>query len=379
MHMKRITSSIMLLFLLMITNGLLAQNIIIKGRVVDAETNNPVEFANIGVVGTYMGTASDFDGYYELTVGESFINYKVQISAVGYQPKEFTVDELNVLNGESIKLFAQTYGIQVVDVKADSKRLYGILKTAGNIIADSYEPAYAANVYLSQDVNENKTEAVISFADAKGYGNRSLAMAFESRGFQVKEVRRNYESTPIKKGVLMADDVLAFDIVRQRGNVLDVDFVNDYHLELAEEKVVEDDSVWVINYKLDKPTMANTGDAYCIKYKGTIVLRQKDFSVVTSEIKFTSKGFYETGRDVYRDAEGAEEYTCKVVSNYRKTANDKYALSKIKYEGKNSTTDISIDWIVYDYQAYDKEIDKTFYTDKEQNADYWSRFSLPAE
>ncbi|MCG8581250.1 MAG: carboxypeptidase-like regulatory domain-containing protein [Bacteroidales bacterium] len=379
MLLKKISTYLVLIALLLGSSGMQAQDIEIKGRIIDAETNKPVEFANIGVVGTYLGTASDFDGFYHLTVAKDFINFKVQISAVGYKVKEFTVDELNVLNGESIKLFSQTYGIKAVDVKADSKRLYGIVKTAANIIEDSYEGSYSANVFLDQSYDGNKTEAVISYTDEKGYGNRSLASVFESRGYEVKEVRRDYDVTPLKNGMIFANDVLSFDIARQRGNILDVDFVDEYELELAEESIVDGDSVWVINYKLNKPNVANTGDAYCKSYNGVIVIRQHDYSVVTNNLEFTSKGFFHAGRDAYRDSSKEADYVCKVSVTYRKTANSKYALSKIEYEGNGGGTSLKANWLVYDYGSFKKGADKTFYTDKTENKDFWNRFSLPSE
>jgi hypothetical protein len=379
MLVKKINTGLVLMVLLFVSYGLRAQDIEIKGRIVDAETNKPVEFANIGVVGTYLGTASDFDGYYHLTVGEEFVNFKVQISAVGYKPKEFTVDELNVLSGESIKLFSQTYGLQAVDIKADSKRLYGIIKTAANIIEDIYEKSYSSNAYMEQTMNGNKTEAVIYYSDKHGYGNRSLASAYESRGFNIEEVRRDFDVSPIKKGMIYANDLLGFDIVRQRGNVLDVAFVDDYELKLAEETIIGGDSVWVINYKLNNPDVAKTGDAYCKAYSGVIVIRQNDYSIVSNELEYTSKGFFHAGRDAYRSENNAADYSCKVAVSYRKTANDKYALSKIKYEGEGGGTSLKATWIAYDYSAYKKNAHKSFYSDKLTNKDFWSRFSLPKE
>ncbi|WP_430812220.1 MULTISPECIES: carboxypeptidase-like regulatory domain-containing protein [unclassified Carboxylicivirga] len=356
-----------------------AQNIDLKGRIVDAETNKPVEFANIGVVSTYMGTASDFDGYYELSVNESYANYKVQISAVGYKVKEFTVDELHVLKGEAIKLFTQTYGLEEVDVKADSKRLYGILKTAANVIGDSYKGSYGARVYMQQSFKEQTSEAVIYYTDAQGYGIRSLAAAHSSRGFEVQELRRNYSPTPIEGGMLYANDVLAFDIVRQRGNVLDVAFVNDYSLELADETVVGGDSVWVIRYKLNEPDVAKTGDAYCKEYKGLIFIRQNDYAVLRNELEFVSNGFFHAGRDAYRNEVGDALYKGHVVSDYRLTEDGKYALSKVVYSGDGVNGKRTIEWIVYDYEPYQKAAQRSYFSNREADKDFWSRFALPAD
>jgi len=373
--------SVLVFLLLFVAMGMSAQSFEVHGRIVDAETNKPVEFANLGVVGTYLGTASDFDGYYTLSVGEEFKNFKVQISAVGYQVKEFTVDEMYVLNGEQIKLFPQSYGIQQVEVMADSKRLYGILKTASNVIEDSYEKAYSASVYLSQDVNGEKTEAVIDFNDVTGYGDRSLVAAYENRNFEIIELRRDFEVSPLKKGLIYANDIQSFDIVRQRGNVLDIDFVNAYKLELMDETVVDGDSVLVIAYELEKPDVAKTGDAYCNSYKGLIYLRKKDYTVVRNELEFISKGFFHAGRDAYRDSDNlGDDYKCKVIANYTLTANKRNALRKIVYKGASASKMINVEWVVYNYTDKVKEgIAKSFYSDKETNKDFWSRFTLPIE
>lgn len=64
------------------------QNAIIKGRVVDQSTNEPVSFANILVMNTDIGSTSDLDGNFILTglkpgyiqLRASFIGYEAQIT-----------------------------------------------------------------------------------------------------------------------------------------------------------------------------------------------------------------------------------------------------------------------------------------------------------
>lgn len=55
------------LFLLFCT-GTSAQSFVIKGRVTDAENNDPIPFANLIVKGTTIGTVCDFDGFFTLKV-----------------------------------------------------------------------------------------------------------------------------------------------------------------------------------------------------------------------------------------------------------------------------------------------------------------------
>nr|WP_321411659.1 carboxypeptidase-like regulatory domain-containing protein [uncultured Carboxylicivirga sp.] len=372
----RISKAVVLL-LMFISGSAFAQNMTLKGVVIDAETNKPVEFANLGVVGSFMGTATDFNGLFELTISEEYKNYTVRISAVGYLPKELKAYELMSLQGVKVKMIQQSYGIDQVEVKAESKRLYGIIKTAANMISDNYEEAYSSRVYFSQLVNENqKTEMALKYFDEKGYGDRSFSNAYENRGYEVQEVRRNFEQKPIVKGMLRTDDLLEFDIVRVRGNVLDISVVDKFDLELVEQENQNTDSIWVIKYTLNKPAFDATGDEQVIDYKGVIYISSKDYAVIRNELEVKSKGYHYAGRSSGLVSEN-QNYEYKVVTSYRKTSNNKYALSKIEYSGTGSEK-LKMDWVSYDYTSGSKQgVDRTYYSTSQTNEDFWMRFEIP--
>ena len=56
----------------------------ISGKVIDADTNEPIMGANILVLGTNMGTSSDVDGNYYL-INLDPISYDITVSVIGYQ------------------------------------------------------------------------------------------------------------------------------------------------------------------------------------------------------------------------------------------------------------------------------------------------------
>ena len=47
----------------------------VKGVVLDETTRQPIAFANIGIIGTAAGAASDMDGLFELIVSEKLATY----------------------------------------------------------------------------------------------------------------------------------------------------------------------------------------------------------------------------------------------------------------------------------------------------------------
>ncbi len=74
-----------------------AQSGIIKGKVTDALTNEPVPFANVLVLGTDKGTTTDIDGNYEITQLQPGL-YNVRATYVGYN--ERTEYEVQVTNSK---------------------------------------------------------------------------------------------------------------------------------------------------------------------------------------------------------------------------------------------------------------------------------------
>ena len=89
----------------------------IAGRVVDAETAEPLPGVNIVVVGTTVGTSTDADGYYEIS-GLSPGEYSVQSSFIGYT--SHTAEEVSVVADEvtplDFSLEASTTGLDEVVV-----------------------------------------------------------------------------------------------------------------------------------------------------------------------------------------------------------------------------------------------------------------------
>lgn len=100
-----------------------AQNGVIKGQVVDADTNEPLPFVNVVVMGTTLGSVTDFDGNFQLFgLQPGFI--RLNTSFVGY--KDAVSDEVEVSNANIanivIKMEASDQAIEEVTVTASPFR-----------------------------------------------------------------------------------------------------------------------------------------------------------------------------------------------------------------------------------------------------------------
>lgn len=73
--------------LFFVSSVLIAQNAQIKGKIIDADNNQAVPFANIVVMGTQIGSTSDLDGNFIIT-GLSNGYIKLEVSFLGYKTQQ---------------------------------------------------------------------------------------------------------------------------------------------------------------------------------------------------------------------------------------------------------------------------------------------------
>lgn len=181
--MKTITKPIWLKVLLMIcfvqafSVTAIAQSTTIKGTVTDAKTGETLPFVSILIPGTTMGTASDADGKYAMTLNEDYKT--VKFTYVGYLSIEKPI----------------TPGIeQVINVKmaVDASMLKEVTIKGKGRYRNKDNPA----VQLIREVIAHKDQnkmAANDFVEYEQYEKISFALSNLSDNFKEKRIFRNYQ------------------------------------------------------------------------------------------------------------------------------------------------------------------------------------------
>jgi hypothetical protein len=81
-------------FVLCVLKQLFFAQLVCKGALLDANSGQPVEFANIGIVGKGVGTVSNEKGEYNFKVPDSLAQENVRISVIGYNPRIISIKDL---------------------------------------------------------------------------------------------------------------------------------------------------------------------------------------------------------------------------------------------------------------------------------------------
>lgn len=74
--------------------GQVSGQILIKGKVSDGKTNAPISYANIGIINTRVGTITDSDGTFSITIPAGLAQDSLTFSALGYLLKSIPVTDL---------------------------------------------------------------------------------------------------------------------------------------------------------------------------------------------------------------------------------------------------------------------------------------------
>ncbi len=118
--MKR---SVFFLFAFFNCSMIFAQTIL-KGLVIDTETNKPVPYASIGITSKPDGTVSNADGEFEITLDQKITgNDTLVFSSIGYQSKVFfKLDDMKRKNSKeaplSITLKKSVYELKPVVINS---------------------------------------------------------------------------------------------------------------------------------------------------------------------------------------------------------------------------------------------------------------------
>lgn len=359
----------------------------VKGTVIDSNTGSPVAFANLGLLGTVAGVASDIDGKFELSVPDRYSTHVIRVSAVGYASTQLKVYEGADKPDLKIKLRPVTYGIGEVDVYGQLLIYKKMLRNVVSNITKNYiSKPYNYQGYFKYTTHrgevENTKEAIVTVYDAEGYHRGDVATAFKALNYNFSEVRRSREPESVLDGLTYFDDILTADIVRNTRNVLDIVNARDYKLKSKGKIIYEGDSVQIISYEGLKPSVSTAGDPSVQTYSGEIYVNLKDLAVLKNVIHLTSRDFNSLGRNLVTVQEQPKEDVKMTITTTYKKLKGIYFLSGVNVEysyleaGTPVKGELQFITTRLNMNAPTPIEGRTYYEDIKTNENFWKNYSV---
>ena len=242
-----------LLLYLLALPALAQENVLLRGRVLDADTHQPVPNAQVGIGGNQLGTSTNSEGRFALRVPAAYQASELEVALLGYRPYRHSLPPL--FGPElliELKISPASLGAVTVTASAE-----GIIREAVARIARNY-PVRASQLtgfYRESDDEATRqrydylVEGVLRVQKA-GYqhpGDPGAVKVLESRRVDLRPAQADSALAPIDwvAGALVPQ---RFDFVHTRAEFINPAHVKEYQYGFSSQTTFQGRAVYVITF-----------------------------------------------------------------------------------------------------------------------------------
>ncbi len=97
---------------------------ILRGQIIDSETNEPLEYVSVGIINTTFGAITDEKGFFEFGYKDQDSLSILRISMIGFENQTFSIKELSQ-SDHVIKLAETSYEIDEIIITPSVEKIIG--------------------------------------------------------------------------------------------------------------------------------------------------------------------------------------------------------------------------------------------------------------
>jgi len=253
----------------------------IRGRVVDAESNQPLIFASIALQGTNVSTVSNLDGEFTLKVSEGEAG-NLEFSYLGYKNRVMSIDEMKT-NGQRNVIELETAMIPIKEIIVKPLVPEEILEK----VIDRFEENYPAvpndmTGFYRETIRKNRSyvsigEAVVEVFKAPYQNDLRYDAVRIFKGRKSSDVDKM--DTVLFKLQGGPTTTLYLDVVKNPETFLTREALSQYELELSSIVVIDDRTNYVINF-YQKPSITTP------LFQGRLFIDIETYAVAQAEFSF---------------------------------------------------------------------------------------------
>jgi len=241
-------------FSIQVYSALAQESPVLRGRVLDADTHQPIPNAQVGIAGNRLGTSTNLDGRFALRVPAAYQASELEVALLGYRKYSRA---LPPLPGPELlielKISPASLGTVVISSSAE-----GIVRAAVARIARNYpaRPTQLTGFYRESDDDAARqrydylVEGQLRVYQP-GYQHPHRAgyvQVLESRRVDLRPARRD---TPDSVGINWLGGALVphrFDFVRRRLEFISAPHFKDYQYHLSPQTTFQGRAVYVVAF-----------------------------------------------------------------------------------------------------------------------------------
>lgn len=252
-----------------------------KGRVVDAYTNQPLEFATISFRGKTIGTVTNTRGEFVLNIPRELLSERLWVSYVGYVPENYSItsDTVMTVKLKSAPNMLKEVIIDFVDPKELIHAVYDDLDK-NYLMSPVAMTGFYREISTKNSDYVSITEAVVAIDKAAYFSSRRDKIYVLKARKSTDVVKMDTIAYKFQGGLTTC---LVLDVIKNKPSFADREFESFYDYKLDKVQTIENENVYAISFE-QKP---NTEYPF---YCGKIYINAKSKALVEVEFALSPSG-----------------------------------------------------------------------------------------
>lgn len=260
--------------------GQINAQVVLEGTVMDSKTGDALPFVNIAVEGTTVGTISDLNGEFKLTVPDNLTNRELTFSSVGFSPAKYSIARIAEQH-VSVSMSPIDYKIDEVVVTDKSQAGRRVVKNVLDKVSSVYvDRDFAYTGQYVDVVNRGGKSCTATYKynayDSEGYRRSDANNAFAALNYKFQSVVRDFKCNDFASGVNYFDLVSSLDIVRYQLGVLNPYTLGDFSFTIKSD----DGQICIVEFACNKPSVSNSGIWNVRKFEGSLTVSKVDNAII---------------------------------------------------------------------------------------------------
>ena len=253
----------------------------IRGRVIDAETNQPLVFASIAVQGSNVSTVTNLDGEFTLKLTGTETG-KLEFSFIGYKNRVMAIEEMKT-NGQRNVISLETALIPIKEIIVKPLVPEEIIEQVISRFDENY-PGVANDMtgFYRETIRKNRSyisigEALVEVFKAPYQSDLRFDAVRIYKGRKSNDVEKM--DTVLFKLQGGPTTTLYLDVVKNPETFLTREALAQYDLELSNIAMIDDRTNYVINF-YQKHSITTP------LYQGRLYIDIETYAVAQAEFSF---------------------------------------------------------------------------------------------
>jgi hypothetical protein len=256
--------------------------LLIKGKVVDAETGAPLVFASVAIKESNVAIITNIDGEFTLKIGETLTSKNLEVTFLGYKNKTIPISSMKD-NGYKNVISLETAPIPIKEIIVKPLDPVEIVSKAISNIGKNYESVpNLMTAFYRETIRKNRTyvsigEAVVEIFKAPYDNDIRFDGARIYKGRKSSDVEKM--DTVLFKLQGGPISVLSLDITKNTESILTKEAMQYYNYSLSGVIEIDNKPHYVIDFK-QKPTIDIP------LFMGSLFIEMDSYAITEAEFGF---------------------------------------------------------------------------------------------